>query len=400
MAQWNWVTFWTIAENMWTQLNNFNLEDTLQLSYRETTSRDILLKLNWRMIGFWTETGCHGRFLLDAIKDIQLELWDPLRILTSWPWWNFIVLVGFFMWQIKGLNSQFKGRVWEDTIVLLCTVCMTMMVLMVIFEKDKEQRPQGNIRPPGIVFWRHTSWCKMAMICSWLPMAWFWFMMTFLVIIWYCWTVSLSWNQCCQQNKWTRITSWDQSWRLAWKNDCSRKVRRIFVIRRDIPVLGRWHAPWVQSSQKSFPKEKTNSMGNHGPGSPWELLEVAEQFLWGEKMSSGLFWWKVWNFKLSISWGSCSSRSTSWSSFVISTNWSIIRLCTSRGIWCRGRTQHSEQARDSGSSGHFWEPLAPFSSRSDDTEEQQGWEGHQSSWWPCVDSQGVLHAINVSTGRS
>ena len=27
-----------------------------------------------------------------------------------------------------------------------------MMVLMVIFEKDKEQRPQGNMIPPGIVF--------------------------------------------------------------------------------------------------------------------------------------------------------------------------------------------------------------------------------------------------------
>ena len=25
---------------------------------------------------------------------------NPLRTLTSWPWWNFIVLVGFFMWQI------------------------------------------------------------------------------------------------------------------------------------------------------------------------------------------------------------------------------------------------------------------------------------------------------------
>jgi len=31
MAQWNWVMFLTIADHMWTQLNNFDLEDILQL---------------------------------------------------------------------------------------------------------------------------------------------------------------------------------------------------------------------------------------------------------------------------------------------------------------------------------------------------------------------------------
>ena len=129
MAQWKYVMFWTIVDQVWMHLNKWNMEDALQPLYRETTSRDILLKLYWRMIGFWVQTGCHGRFSLGAIKDIQLELWDPLRALISWPWWNFIVLVGFFMWQIKSLWILFLRMVWKGTIVIPCISCMTMMVL-------------------------------------------------------------------------------------------------------------------------------------------------------------------------------------------------------------------------------------------------------------------------------
>ena len=194
MAQWNYVMFLIIVHQLWMHMNKWNLEDTLQPLFRETTSRDILLKLSWRMIGFWVQTGCHGRFTLDAIKDIQLNLWDPLRALTSWPWWDFIVLVGFFMWQIRSLWILFLRMVWKGTIVIPCISCMTMMVLMVIFARDQEQSHQDSMNPPGIAFWRHKSWWRMAMICSWLPMVWFWFMMTFLVIILRLWVNSHIWD--------------------------------------------------------------------------------------------------------------------------------------------------------------------------------------------------------------
>ena len=86
MVQLNYVMFLIFVDLMWIPMTSSMLEDFLQLLSKETTNRDILLKLHWMMIGFWVPVSCHGRFSLDAIKDIPQELWDQLRALISWPW--------------------------------------------------------------------------------------------------------------------------------------------------------------------------------------------------------------------------------------------------------------------------------------------------------------------------
>ena len=146
---------------------------------------------------------------------------------------------------------------------------------MVVFERDQEQRHQGNMIPPGIAFWRHKSWCMTVSDLFWLPMAWFWFMMIFLVN--------------------TLIV--DQFPYLGY-NFAAEQVDTVYLLRsRLAPDVDKWlpekkYEEYLSSDEISKYLEKWH-----------EILGAAEHFLWGKKIPSSLFWWTVLNFKLSISWG-------------------------------------------------------------------------------------------------
>ena len=143
---------------------------------------------------------------------------------------------------------------------------------------------------------------------------WLWFVFDFKWCCFVLWWHSLQifWDRewvpifgisLCKSNNWTWPTTWDQSWQLAPQHDRQRKVRGILAIRRDIQVLGKWRDCWVQSSPFTISKEKNNSVGIHGPRSPWEVSAVAQQLSKWQKTSRSLWWYAVWTAKLTNKWG-------------------------------------------------------------------------------------------------
>ena len=78
-----------------------------------------------------------------------------------------------FMWQIRSLWVLFSSMVWSDSIVILCISCMTMTMVLAIFEKDLVQRHLVIMIPPDTAFWRQPCCWEMAMICFWLQMVLF-----------------------------------------------------------------------------------------------------------------------------------------------------------------------------------------------------------------------------------
>ena len=279
------------------------------------------------------------------------------------------------MWQIRNLRGQFLIMVWGDTSVILCILCMTMMVWMVTFEKEQEQGHQGTMIPHGIAFRRSSNWSEMVLICSWLPMAWFRFMMTFLWIIFLLLTSFLMLvsmpsarqvdmvyllkfrlapgDLTCLFDKSTRNTCHQARYLSTWKND--QLVE--FKIPRNPPPQRRQTA--------------------------WEFMgqEVPENYL---NLFNNLFQERK---RVEVPSGSASAE-------VVGTEDQPAEASSSSApaevFWCGCWNQHIEKCWDSSCSDYFWKPLAPFSCRSANTERQQGWKSHQSSWWACVDCQGIF----------
>ena len=194
MVQLSFVMFLNVATLMWIPMTSSMLEDFLQLLSKETTNRDILLKLLWMMIGFWVPASCHGRFLLDAIKAIPQVLWEQLRTLINWQWSSLHALVGFFMWQIRSSWVLFSSMVWSVLVVILCISCMTTTMELATFERGQEQSHLVIMKHPDTAFWRQPCCWEMAMICFWLQMVLFCAMMTFLADILRSFVSSHTWD--------------------------------------------------------------------------------------------------------------------------------------------------------------------------------------------------------------
>ena len=73
MGPWMCFVFLIIARMISIHFINIKKADHLQHFYRATTNNVILLKCIWMKVGIWTEITCHGRFLLDVLKDTPQE---------------------------------------------------------------------------------------------------------------------------------------------------------------------------------------------------------------------------------------------------------------------------------------------------------------------------------------
>ena len=157
MVQLSFVMFLNVATLMWIPMTSSMLEDFLQLLSKETTNRDILLKLLWMMIGFWVPASCHGRFLLDAIKVIPQVLWEQLRTLINWQWSSFHALVGFFMCGAPTWQSEKSTRNTCHQARYPSTWKMTRLLSgefpIHLFQREEQQR--GN------------SWAKKFLRGTW-----------------------------------------------------------------------------------------------------------------------------------------------------------------------------------------------------------------------------------------
>ena len=206
---------------------------------------------------------------------------------------------------------------------------------------------------------------------SWFQLVWFWSMMIFLR------NIFTLWNQFLYVgfNAFSRTSGHGLSPEIrfgTWRSDMTiRQKYEEYLSSDEISKylehdkLVEWRIP-----KNNPPKEKTNSMGVHGPASTWKIFGFDQQLVWWQKASRC-------TIRLSISWGSWFWSKHSWS-----------------GCW----DQHIEQCGDSSCSDYFWEPLTSLASRSVNTERQQGCKSHQSLWWACVDHQRVFHDA-ITTGK-
>ena len=96
-------------------------------------------------LDFWAEICCHGRFTLDCTQGTlnrnSSTNWECPQVVQSWIelFWMDVSCDRSEVWKVNSAEWFEKIQAW-----FLAFLCMTMMVRMVILEKEQEQRHQGH----------------------------------------------------------------------------------------------------------------------------------------------------------------------------------------------------------------------------------------------------------------